>query len=529
MELVRKRVWLYRVAVAGLVAVLLVPVALVQIPPIVDYPNHLARIVVLAAGASDPFLSNIYAIHWDAIPNIGMDAVMPPMLAAMSIYTAGRVMLAVAIVLPVFGTIAYSRAVLGVRSYWPLASGLVAYNAVLLYGFMNFLISVGLALLAAAAWIRWRDRYPVTTTVAMVLVASIVFFAHLFGVLLLGLLIFCHEATVLVSEATNGRLQLRQAIVRLSMAGIIFLPAAALYTRSLAGLEGAGTDRYPFDQTLFELFAPFLLYYRRADIALALLIVGIMVACAAIRKGLFVPETILALGLLLVLYFSVPSVVDGSHLTIRLSTMAGFLLFAGFTPRALDPRISRTICIVLCIFVVGRVALVSQAWVGQNHDLAELRQVIAAIPPHSRVLATGLRRSDNVAYWNAMPRRRFVLESIPTIDHLPALVLIERDSFWPLLFARPRRQPITVREAWADLAGTGSLPGYHVLATDFPDRVETDKWSFLPNWPAKYDYVLVLLSGGAQDLERVRPDRLELVTRNDMAALFRVRGSNALR
>ena len=44
---------------AGTCALLLVPLFLVDVPPQLDYPNHLARMLVLASGAHDPILSTM--------------------------------------------------------------------------------------------------------------------------------------------------------------------------------------------------------------------------------------------------------------------------------------------------------------------------------------------------------------------------------------------------------------------------------------------------------------------------------------
>ena len=129
-------------------------------PPLLDYPNHLARAVVLAFGDSDPVLSRMYAAHWAIIPNLGMDLVLPPLLHVLPIHLAGRMVVGGAILLPVIGTIAYSRATFGTRSAWPLASGLVAYNATLLLGFLNFAAAIGIALLLAAAWISVARPLP---------------------------------------------------------------------------------------------------------------------------------------------------------------------------------------------------------------------------------------------------------------------------------------------------------------------------------------------------------------------------------
>ncbi len=137
-------------ALIAVCAILLAPLAVVDVPPLLDYPNHLARAVVLAFGDSDPDLSRIYAAHWTIIPNLGLDLVLPPLMQVLPIHLAGRIVLGIAILLPVIGTVAYSRATFRTASAWPLASGLVAYNATLLLGFINFTAAIGIAFLLAA-------------------------------------------------------------------------------------------------------------------------------------------------------------------------------------------------------------------------------------------------------------------------------------------------------------------------------------------------------------------------------------------
>ncbi|HEX2943335.1 MAG TPA: hypothetical protein VHO91_19940, partial [Rhodopila sp.] len=55
---------LWRAAVLALCAVLLAPLLLVDVPPLVDYPNHLARAFVLASWPQDPVLVRFYAPSW---------------------------------------------------------------------------------------------------------------------------------------------------------------------------------------------------------------------------------------------------------------------------------------------------------------------------------------------------------------------------------------------------------------------------------------------------------------------------------
>ena len=139
-------------ALIALTVILLAPLLIVDVPPLLDYPNHLARAFVLASLPQDPVIARFYAPHWSIIPNLGLDLITPPLIRILPVHVAGRLLIAAALLLPVAGTIAYNTA-LGGR-WWSLGVGLFAYNACLLYGFLNFEIAIGLALLLAAAWQR---------------------------------------------------------------------------------------------------------------------------------------------------------------------------------------------------------------------------------------------------------------------------------------------------------------------------------------------------------------------------------------
>ena len=116
-------------ALLALAASLAVPFFLIDLPPVLDYPNHLARYVVLAH-PDDPVLSQMYAPRWGILPNIGMDAFAAILLKFSDPHVGGRVLLALSLFAPVAGVIAYSRVAFGRFTYWSMASGLVAWNAV---------------------------------------------------------------------------------------------------------------------------------------------------------------------------------------------------------------------------------------------------------------------------------------------------------------------------------------------------------------------------------------------------------------
>ncbi len=209
---------------------LLIPLFLTEMPPLLDYPNHLARMEILHRLPGDADLAKIYGTNWQIVPNIGIDLAMPALMHVLPLMAAGKVFVALALILPLAGVIALHRAVFQTVSYWPLAAGLVAYNRLFFSGFLNFLIGVGLAMLAAALWVAWRNR-PAWQRVGSAAVAAIViFFCHLIAVAFYGLLLLAVElarAWWMWREA--GR---RETVLRLALVLVPFVIPAIFYLRA---------------------------------------------------------------------------------------------------------------------------------------------------------------------------------------------------------------------------------------------------------------------------------------------------------
>ncbi|MBM3488403.1 MAG: hypothetical protein FJX67_17525 [Alphaproteobacteria bacterium] len=131
----------------------MVPLFAVETIPLDDYPNHLARMHILVEHARTPALQTFYDVRWAAFPNLAMELVVVPLAALVPVELAGRLFLAATLVLLVAGVAAVHRALTGRWSAWPAAAFLLLYNDTLLFGFVNYLFALGLALLSFAAWI----------------------------------------------------------------------------------------------------------------------------------------------------------------------------------------------------------------------------------------------------------------------------------------------------------------------------------------------------------------------------------------
>jgi hypothetical protein len=508
-----------------LCVVLMMPLFATRIPPLLDFPNHVAEMDVIAHAASDPILAKFFTIHWTVVANSGVELVMPILLRWFPLWTTGRFFLVLALLVPLAGIIAYSRVAFGRWSAWSLGGGLVAYNTLFLLGFMNFVIGLGLALLAAAAWMAWRERFPVRTILAGILAALALFFFHLFALLYFALLIGAHELLALQGPPGRRWPTPRAVLGRLLPDALLFvLPAVLLATSTLADTTGP-TMRVSLKLKLGELFFPFLTYDQTADRLVMLLVIAIMAGLLIRRRARIAAPAALVFAVLLLVWPFIPHVYkQTAYIDARFPIMAGFLLFAGFAPRRLPPRLAVAIFGLIAVVTVVRVGLIALVWAGHNQDLAELQEVIAHVPPGSVVLAVDAPSAQVIPYWRAHRRNWLTAAYIKTYYQDAALLLIERRALWPRLFTGLGKQPVVVKPDYQSVtAPEGELPDYHELAADTPSAAAVADAPYLSDWWQKFDYVLVLAAGAAPDLAALRPDRLEPVAQTEFAALFRVR------
>jgi hypothetical protein len=437
-------------AVTGLCAALLAPLLIVDVPPLLDYPNHLARIFVLASLPHDPVLARFYAAHWSIIPNLALDLAGPPLIRVLPVHVAGRLLIAAAVLLPVFGTIAYSRTIGG--RWWSLGAGLTAYNGHLLAGFLNFEIGIGLALLLAAAWLRWRDRNPLWAVGLAVPGALILFACHLMGVVFFGLLVGGAE----LSRGTA--VLLRRSVVL----ALVFAGPAVLYAASDLRQADGDFGYLPVGEKLRQLIMPFVNYGRALDLVTAGLAFGLPILCLLVRRGHVPRPAFITSTLLLVAFLLAPFAWKGTYaLDTRFAVMLGFMLFAGFVPAAWPAWFGRCVAAGMALLFTVRMALLMTAWTAHAADLADLRRVIAPVQPGQAVYVAEVGMAEAPAYWATNPGWRLLSNGARIDEHLGALALIERRAYWPFEFNNVSQQPMETLEPYRSLADrVGSLPDY---------------------------------------------------------------------
>jgi len=461
------------------------PFFLVDVPPVQDYPNHLARYFVLAH-PDDAILSQMYAPHWTILPNLGMDTIGAAMLRATDVHVGGRLLLALSLFAPVVGVIVYNRVVFGRYSYWSLASGLTAYNGAFFLGFMNFLLSIGLALIGGAAWIALSRRKWILSKVAIgAFAATLLFFCHIFGVLLFALLIGGDELDRLGKRRMCGALVPRDIVCTVGILVAAISPAAVLYFFSPLAEQTVAGGQWLGPLKLWMVFAPFMTPNAQLTLITGVAVISLLILIR--RHVQLAPGMPLVFVVLLFAFVVAPSTVKGgTFVDLRFAVMIGLLLFAGMQPRFLPlPAISVVAVSALIIFRTGYIGMV---WFDHRHDLADLRAALAMVEPGARVMVA---RGNSEYLPDAEPPER-ALPGLYRLDgHIAALLVIERHAFWPQQFADPAQQPLIVRPPFDQIAQPSPVE-WPLLGEERFSAEALRSVRYLSHWRASFDNVLLI-------------------------------------
>jgi MFS family permease len=491
---------------AVLCAVISVPVLTHKLPPLSDYVNHLARMYVIDAQGKDAYLDRFYEIHWEIIPNLMMDMVVPAIAHVVNIYLAGQFFLLSIFVLILSGTLALNRALTGRWSALPLIAAPLLYNNMLLVGVANYLFGIGLVLWALAVWVALRNRpWPWRYTASAVFVIAL-FFCHLVSVALYGLSLFAFE----VERLWRSRgFRSRTKILEFCSAGIPFLPVLPLLYESPT--MGLATENY-WEQNgkLDGLMFVFSVYSDYIAFAL----IGVFAAALvwAVRHKLvrfpLMGWILLVLGG--AIYLAMPRVMFSVYMADqRIPIGLAFMLIACLNMRFPRRAVRYGFAAVLAALVCLRVGEVQVMWNKLSKGVEAVHDSVQFIDRGARVL---------VAY--ADPTGGDDVRDLGLV-HAACLAMIERSALVTTAFTVPGKQILRVRSDFADEADTedGTPPTVEKLlvVANNPEIEEAAYWS---DWTNTYDYVYVLFT--EKGAENPDPVHLRLVYEGRRFQLYRM-------
>lgn len=403
------------------------PLLLVDLPPLQDLPNHVATAHIIAHPELYPqyvfnglFKSNALLTLWFFL------------LGGHGLFGAARgfvaVVLAVnAIALPLFVLRFAGRRGLPVATLflWPLV-----HSFSIVMGFLNFAFAFAMSLILLAVLDRQRERPTVARGLAVAALACVLWYAHPFPLMVVGLLVALHAVR---QPSWPERLRAGLALLSpLAPAALLSLAAARqhLVKAEHATTMAAGTFAYlnPFE----------ILAHVWTDVSGALTGWGSMTIVPALLllgfawKQRRAPRPFLsgtAMVLLAVAYVALPEMMSNWHyLNCRLVPF----LWAGLLLR-LPATLPRPAAIVLGVSALAFSGVTGVDYVRLDRDRAQFTAGIEAVPARATLLPLMFKRSKTSDF-NA------------SLTHAWGYYAVAKDTSTPLVFGVERSYPITYRD-----------------------------------------------------------------------------------
>lgn len=492
-------------------AAVLAPLLEAEVPPLVDYPDHLARMWILVNGTAIPDLARNYVVHWRVLPDLAMDLVVPLLSLAMPVERAGRIFIALTMLALIGGTVTLHRVLHGRVGIWPICSVLFVYNAALFWGFLNCLFATGIYLFAFSGWIATRYWRAAPRILAFSAVASLLLLLHLFAFGLYGLSVIAYE---LANRAELRRMSLRSLATDAAVC-LQFAPGVMLCYASLPDSGSAATANGDLASKLYALISPFIfsnppvLFDR-----LAAPLMTALLALAIISRALkLAPDMRLPLAAMIVVALLMPNWIGGWLADIRLPVALPFVIIASTRFEA-SRKLATPIAAAALLVVSLRVWSVSQAWRDYDRWFAEFRTASAVIAPGARLLVVEAPVPDEKRKLPGVPESLANVQWI-TFTHMAALAVIDRAAFFPYIFTgwttvdvAPRNKVVSQRE------GAPMTPEAFIESANPEQATSLDtgpdsggERPYWRNWPETFDFVLWIdfAKGPKPELKQLQP------------------------
>lgn len=488
---------------AILAALAIVPFLFTAVPPLTDVPGHMGRFAVQTAHAGDAVLRD-FDFHWTLTLNLASDVLVQLLAPLAGVETVVWLLCLLTPVLTVIAIFAIAR-VSNRRGAYALPWALLfVFNFPFLWGFLNFSLTMALALIAFAAWTAlserrgWRAMLFVATTPLLLIGHGVA------GIVLIALV---------VGDTVGERALYRPGAWR-GLLPLWPLLAPALATIVVWKAVGAA-DHGPTQWLLYRKGQAVLMMLRDQDVVLD---VGSVAACIAVWvlgwrwKARLGPGAAGAVLTVIAILIATPSLIDGSdRIDTRLAPLIPMLAFALQDWSDVTPHRRRAVTIAGFALLALRFGVTTASFV---HYDQRYRQELAAldhIRPGARVL--NLTELDcGVSGWRAH-----------RLEHLANLATLRRHAWVNAHWSIDGLQLLAVRyrpstDYYSDPSQLIWQPHCIDTAQAFADRDRHTLLEAMQRLPlAKVDYVWLI---SARLPTAYRNPRLKRVWSDDISELY---------
>jgi hypothetical protein len=179
-----------------LAAALVLPFYAVNAPPMLDYPNHLARTFILAH-LHDPayHFAESYRADWKPYPYILWDVLVVAAERVFPVEQAGKLVLSFATLLLPLSVAWFLRQANRSEMKLSFLACAFSYCTLFLWGFTAYQLSVAFCFLMVGTWLWYRERPSVARAALFAIACFLAYFAHLLGFASAAFILVLYELT----------------------------------------------------------------------------------------------------------------------------------------------------------------------------------------------------------------------------------------------------------------------------------------------------------------------------------------------
>ncbi|WP_288935152.1 hypothetical protein [uncultured Sphingomonas sp.] len=430
--------WQTRSFVVAMVIVAIIPLLWPQIPPLVDLPGHMGRYAVQLDGGRHPWLADWYNFQWSLIGNLGIDLLIIPLAPIFGLELAVKLIVIAIPALTVSGLLWIAREVHGRIPATALFALPLAYSYPFQFGFVNFALSMALALNLFALWLRLARTGHLRLRAALfVPLSCALWVCHTFGWGVLGVLAFSAEMIRQHDQMTDrGARHWARAFVR---AGLGCLPLSLpfllmAFWRSGDHVTGQTTDWFNWQAKINWVTMVLRDRWMAFDIVSVTILFVILLKGVRDSRVEYSRNLGLSALFLLAVYLLLPRIVFGSaYADMRLAPFVLAIAVIALRPkRGLSLRGASTFAALgLAFFGVRVAAQTASYWLyAQSYD--RTLTALDHVPVGARLVTmVGRHCYDDWTY------SRF--------EHIPGIALVRRHAYANDQWSMAGAQLLTVR------------------------------------------------------------------------------------
>lgn len=399
-----------------------VPFLFADIPGLVDLPTHIAAFHVTDALDRSPYLQRYYGLDWTPVANLGANLLVMPLIAWLGVERAGWLVAAVIPPLTVVGLFAVARAVHRRVPPTALVALPLVYGFAFAAGFINYALSIAIALLAFAAWVRTADAGWIRRALVFAPSAVALCLIHISGWGVLCLLAAGFELDRALQRGRSWS-ALRDMILR-------GLPLAAPLAALLPWTQRGDGMTYFHENLLRNKITQLSMVVRQdvawLDVATACILVTLPLFVMIRRSSRPVGQLGLSAVLIAIAWLATPIMLMGSfYADYRLAPVMLMVLVLSLGQWRRSARGAQLLAIGIVGLFVVRLAVTTTIW--EQSDRAYQRHLTALelVPRGARVavLTPWVCPSRD---WRRTP-----------MNHLGSYAITRRDAFTNTLWATP--------------------------------------------------------------------------------------------